>query len=75
MLPDFSQSNKQKEIQNFLLRNINNNNDINNEKTKCLKTRVGIFWKGIFRGDFPGGNLMGGSFSGVNFPGGTFLIP
>ena len=40
-----------------------------------FKNTGGIFWMGIFRGDFPGGNLMGGSFSGVNFPGGTFLIP
>ena len=39
------------EVQNSLLSNINDKGD-NNEKTKCLKTWVGIFRVGIFRGEF-----------------------
>ena len=54
-----------------LLSNINENGD-NNEKTKCLKTwvgifRVGIFWVGIFRG-----GILQGEFDGWEFPGWEF---
>ena len=62
-LRDFSRSNKQKEIQNSLLRNINDNGD-NNEKTKSLKTWVEIFWARIFRGEFSRGEFDGWEFSG-----------
>ena len=34
---------------------------------------VGMFQVGIFRGDFPGGSLMGGNFPGGNLRGGIFL--
>ena len=33
---------------------------------------VGMFQVGIFRGDFPGGSLMGGNFPGGNFLGRSF---
>ena len=49
-------------MQNSLLSNINDEGD-NNEKTKKLKTRVGIF-KNM------GGNIPGGNFLGGNHPGG-----
>ena len=54
-----------KEIQNIHLSNINDNGD-NNEKTKCLKAWVGIFWVG------PQLNLIGGTFPGDSFTGGNF---
>ena len=52
------------ELQNSLLSNINDDGD-NNEKTKKLKTRMGIF-KNM------GGNIPGGNFPGENFPGASF---
>ena len=52
------------ELLNSILSNINDDGD-NNEKTKNLKTRVGMF-KNM------GGNISGGSFLGGNFPGGSF---
>ena len=47
---------KRHKYKNSLLSNINNNGN-NKEKTKCLKTwvgifRVGIFWMGIIWGEF-----------------------
>ena len=67
------------ELLNSLLSNINDDGD-NNEKTKHLKTRVGMFKNmdgnipgGNFLGwNFPGGNFPGGSLIGGNFPGGSF---
>ena len=57
------------ELLNSLLSNINDGGH-NNEKTKKLKTRVGMFknmgWN-IPGGNFPGGSLMGGNFSGWEF--------
>ena len=47
------------------LSNFNDGGD-NNEKTKNLKTRGGMF-KSV-GGNFPGGSLMGGNFLGVSFP-------
>ena len=49
----------------------------NNEKTKNLKTRVGILGGNILGGNFLGGNFSGGNFPvgslmGGNFPGGRF---
>ena len=71
-------------MQNSILSNSNDDGD-NNEKTKNLKTRVGIFKNmggnipgGNFLGghfplgNFPGGSLMGGNFPSGNFPGGSF---
>ena len=71
-------------MQNSILSNTNDDGD-NNEKTKNLKTRVGIFKNmggnipgGNFLGghfplgNFPGGSLMGGNFPSGNFPGGSF---
>ena len=52
------------ELLNSLLSNINDDGD-NNEKTKNLKTRVGIF-KNM------GGNIPSGNFFDGNFPGGEF---
>ena len=49
------------ELQNSLLSNINDDG-YNNEKTKNLKTWVGIF-KNIGR-NIPGGSFLGGSFPG-----------
>ena len=49
------------ELQNSLLSNINDDGD-NKEKTKNLKTWVGIF-KNIGR-NIPGGSFLGGSFPG-----------
>ena len=46
-------------MQNSLLSNINDEGD-NNEKTKKLKTRVGIFKN--MGGNIPGGNFLGWSF-------------
>ena len=67
-----------------LLGNINDDGN-NNEKTKNLKTQVGMFKNmdgnisgGNFLGgnfpdeNFPGGSLMGGNFPGGSFPGGSF---
>ena len=48
------------ELLNSLLSNINDDGD-NNEKTKNLKIRVGMF-KNM------GGNNLGGSFPGGSFP-------
>ena len=56
------------------LSNINDDGD-NNEKTKDLKTRVGIFENmgGNIPGrNFPGGSLMGRNFLSGNFLGGSF---
>ena len=58
------------ELLNSILSNINDDGD-NNEKTKNLKTRVGMF-KNKGR-NIPGGNLMGGNFPGGNLMGGNFL--
>ena len=55
------------ELLNSLLSNINDDGD-NNEKTKNLKTRVGILGGNIPGGNFPEGNLMGGNFPGGSFP-------
>ena len=58
------------ELLNSLLSNINDDGD-NNEKTKKLKTRVGIFKNmggNIPGGNFPGGSLMNGNFPGRSFP-------
>ena len=62
------------ELLNSLLSNINDDGD-NNEKTKNLKTRVGMFKN--MGGNIPGGNFLGGNFPGRslmggNFPGGSF---
>ena len=56
-LRDFSRSNKQKEIQNNLLRNINDNDD-NNEKKKIKKFKN--MGENILGGNFPGGIHQGG---------------
>ena len=56
------------------LSNVNDDGD-NNEKTKTLKTRVGMFKNmvgNIPGGNFPGGNFPGGSLTGVNFSSGNF---
>ena len=57
------------ELQNSLLSNINDDGD-NNEKTKNLKTRVGMVKN--MGGDIPGGNFLGEKFPGGNFSGGSF---
>ena len=57
------------ELLNSLLSNINDDGD-NNEKTKNLKTRVGMFKN--MGGNIPGGNFPGGSMMGGNFPGWSF---
>ena len=54
------------ELQNSLLSNINDDGE-NNEKTKNLKTQLGIF-KNM------GGNIPGGNFPGGNFPGGVWWV-
>ena len=54
---------------NSILSNINDDGD-KNEKTKNLKTRVGMF-KNV-GGNIPGGNFPGVSLMGGNFPGGSF---
>ena len=54
-LRDFSRSNNQKEIQNILLRNINDNDD-NNEKKKKMFKNMG---ENILGGNFPGGIHQG----------------
>ena len=57
-----------------LLGNINDDGD-NNEKTKNLKTQVGMFKNmdgNIPGGNFPDGDFPGGSLMGGNFPGGSF---
>ena len=56
------------ELLNSILSNINDDGD-NNEKTKNLKTRVGVFKNMV--GNIPGGNFLGGNFPGRNFPGGV----
>ena len=59
---------------NSILSNINDDGD-KNEKTKNLKTRVGMFKNmggNIPGGNFLGGNFPGGSLLGGNFPGGSF---
>ena len=53
------------ELLNSLLSNINDDGD-NNEKTKKLKTRVGMFKN--MGGNIPAGNFLGGNFPGGNFP-------
>ena len=58
------------ELLNSLLSNINDDGD-NNEKTKHLKTRVGMFKN--MDGNIPGGNFLGWNFPGGNFPGGSLL--
>ena len=65
------------ELLNSLLNNINDDGD-KNEKTKNLKTRVGMFQN--MGGNIPGGNSLGGSFPGGDwwvgiFQVGVFLIP
>ena len=55
---------------NSILSNINDDGD-KNEKTKNLKTRVGMFKN--MDGNIPGGNFLGGNFPGGNFPGGSLL--
>ena len=58
-----------------VLKNINDDGD-NNEKTKKLKTRVGMFknmggnvqGRNFLGGNFPGGSLMGGNFPGGSLP-------
>ena len=57
------------ELLNSILSNINDDGD-KNEKTKNLKTRVGMFKN--MGGNIPGGNFPGGSLLGGNFPGGSF---
>ena len=57
------------ELLNSLLSNINDDGD-NNEKTKKLKTRVGIFKN--MGGNIPGRNFLGGNFPDGNFPRGEF---
>ena len=57
------------ELLNSLLSNINDDGD-NNEKTKNLKTRVGIFKN--MGGNIPGGNFPGGEFDGWEFSGWEF---
>ena len=54
------------ELLNSLLSNINDDGD-NNEKTKNLKTRVGMFKN--MGGNIPGGNFVGGNFPEVEFYG------
>ena len=54
---------------NSILSNINDDGD-KNEKTKNLKTRMGMFKN--MGGNIPGGNFPGGSLLGGNFPGGSF---
>ena len=54
------------ELLNSLLSNINDDGE-NNEKTKNLKTQLGIF-KNM------GGNIPGGHFPGGNFPGGVWWV-
>ena len=53
------------ELLNSLLSNINDDGD-NNEKTKNLKTRVGMFKN--MGGNIPRGNCLGGNFPGRSFP-------
>ena len=53
-----------------LLGNINDDDD-NNEKTKNLKTQVGMFKN--MDGNIPGGNFLGGNFPDENFPGGSLM--
>ena len=63
------------ELLNSLLSNINDDGD-NNEKTKKLKTRMGMFKNmganipggNFLGGSFPGGSLLGGNFPGWSFP-------
>ena len=52
------------ELLNSILSNINDDGD-NNEKTKNLKTRLGIFKN--MGGNFPGRNIPGGSLMGGDF--------
>ena len=67
------------ELLNSILSNTSDDGD-NDEKTKNLITRVGMFKNmggnipgGNFLGrNFPGGNFPGGSLMGGNFPGGSF---
>ena len=62
------------ELLNSLLSNINDDGD-NNEKTKKLKTRVGMrvnLGVNIPGGDFLGKNFPGRCLMGGNFPGGSF---
>ena len=56
-------------MQNSLLSNIKDDGD-NNDKTKNLKTRVGILG-----GNFPGEDFPGGSLMGEIFRVEVFLIP
>ena len=63
------------ELLNSLLSNINDDGD-NNEKTKKIKTRMGMFKNmganipggNFLGGSFPGGSLLGGNFPGWSFP-------
>ena len=59
------------ELQNSLLRNINDDGDNNDKKQKKLKTWVGIFKN--MGGNIPGGNFLGGNFLGGNFSGGSLM--
>ena len=67
------------ELLNSILSNTDDNGD-NDEKTKNLKTRVGMFKRlggniqggNFLGGNFPGGNFPRGSLMGGNFPGGSF---
>ena len=52
------------------LSNVNDDGD-NNEKTKTLKTRVGMFKNMV--GNIPGGNFPGGNFPGREFDGCEFF--
>ena len=56
------------ELLNSLLSNINDDGD-NNEKTKNLKTGVGMFktWVEIFQVEFSKGEFDGWEFSGWEF--------
>ena len=53
-----------------LLGNINDDGN-NNEKTKNLKTQVGMFKN--MDGNISGGNFLGGNFPDENFPGGSLM--
>ena len=55
-----------KEKQNSLLNNPNDSGD-NNEKRKCLKAWVGIFWVRIVRGEFSREEFGGWDFSRGEF--------
>ena len=56
-----------------LLSNINDNGD-NNEKTKCLKTWMGIFWVEIFWMQLFRGKFTRGESDRWYFPGGSFPV-